>query len=257
MFSLLTRFGGHALIFAGLFLFSTLLRSAAGPADALAGIAAPAPPPPTNQDETSVLLPSARRGAPETASGSLPQQPSAQPTDAPVPPALVEPSGAAAPTEPGDQAAAPSVTPVPVLPPTSRLMIPRIQLDAKVIDVGVLPSGEMETAAFAAGRLSYSAQAGDSGNLVLAGHDDIDGEVFRRLPELQAGDEITLFRGGTQYLYRVELRTIVREDGATEAQRRENARWMEPTDDAVATLISCYPYRVDTHRIIVRARLVA
>jgi len=49
----------------------------------------------------------------------------------------------------------------------------------------------------------------------------------------------------------------VREEGATEAQRRENARWMEPTDEPVATLISCYPYRVDTHRVIVRARLVA
>jgi sortase A len=48
----------------------------------------------------------------------------------------------------------------------------------------------------------------------------------------------------------------VREEGATEAQRRENARWMDPTEDAVVTLISCYPYRVDTHRIIVRGRLV-
>jgi sortase A len=143
----------------------------------------------------------------------------------------------------------------PALPPTSRLVIPRIKLDTKVVDVGVLPSGEMETASYAAGRLTYSAHAGDLGNLVLAGHDDILGEVFRRLPEVQVGDPLTVYRGDTPFSYRVEARTIVREDGATEAQRRDNARWMEDTEEAVATLISCYPYRVDTHRIIVRARL--
>jgi sortase (surface protein transpeptidase) len=54
----------------------------------------------------------------------------------------------------------------------------------------------------------------------------------------------------------VETRSIVREDGATEAQRRENARWMAPTEEPALTLISCYPYRVDTHRVIVRARLI-
>jgi sortase A len=115
----------------------------------------------------------------------------------------------------------------------------------------------METAAFAAGRLAEGAQAGEAGNVVLAGHDDILGEVFRRLPELQVGDGFTIYRGDRPFTYRVEARTIVREDGATLAQRLDNARWLEPTDDPVATLISCYPYRVDTHRIIVRARLEA
>jgi sortase (surface protein transpeptidase) len=66
-----------------------------------------------------------------------------------------------------------------------------------------------------------------------------------------------MYRGDAKFRYVVEGRTIVREQGANEAQRRENARWMEDTDDAVATLISCYPYRVDTHRYIVRARLEA
>ncbi|MGH2354352.1 MAG: sortase, partial [Chloroflexota bacterium] len=76
------------------------------------------------------------------------------------------------------------------------------------------------------------------------------------LPELREGDEVILYRGDAVYRYRVELRTIVREEGATEAQRLENARWMDATEEATCTLISCYPYRVDTHRVIVRARLV-
>src|SRR5918994_4609581 len=111
----------------------------------------------------------------------------------------------------------------------------------------------METAAYGVGRLTFGADAGETGNVVLAGHNDILGEVFRRLPELQVGDELSLYRGAEVFRYRVEGKTIVREQGASEAQRRENARWMEHTDDPVATLISCYPYRVDTHRYIVRA----
>ncbi|MDQ3703326.1 MAG: sortase, partial [Chloroflexota bacterium] len=140
--------------------------------------------------------------------------------------------------------------------PTDRIVIPRIGVNTKVIDVGILGSGEMETASFAAGRLTFGAQAGEPGNAVIAGHNDVEGEVFRRLPELRAGDEIILYRGEAAFRYRVEIRTMVREDGATDAQRYENARWMDPTDEATCTLISCYPYRVDTHRIIVRARLV-
>src|SRR5207249_129642 len=93
-------------------------------------------------------------------------------------------------------------------PPTDRLVIPRIKLDTKVLDVGVLPSGVMDTAAYAAGRLTASAEAGEAGNMVLAGHDDILGEVFRRLPEVQVGDEFTVYRGDQEFTYRVEVRTI-------------------------------------------------
>jgi sortase A len=169
----------------------------------------------------------------------------------------VAPQSTVAP-QPTTAVSQPTAVPAPPpLPPSSRVVIPRIGLDTKVVDVGVLPNGEMETAAYAVGRLNVSADAGDDGNVVLAGHNDVLGEVFRRLPELQVGDEFQLFRGAAPFRYRVEGKTIVREEGASEAQRRENARWMEPADEPVATLISCYPYRVDTHRVIVRARLVA
>ena len=46
-------------------------------------------------------------------------------------------------------------------------------------------------------------------------------------------------------------------DNLGAADRVENARWMDPTDGPTATLISCYPYRVDTHRVIVHAVMVA
>jgi sortase A len=124
------------------------------------------------------------------------------------------------------------------------------------VDVGVSPTGEMETANYAAGRLTLGADAGEAGNTVIAGHNDIHGEVFRRLPELKVGDELVLYRDQQPFRYRVEVRTLVREEGATPEQRLENAQWMAPTEDATCTLVTCYPYRVDTHRVIVRARLV-
>ena len=135
-------------------------------------------------------------------------------------------------------------------------MLPRIGVDVSVVDVGLRPSGEMETASFAAGRLALSAQAGEAGNAVIAGHNDVEGEVFRRLPEMRPGDDVILYRGDRRYRYTVVVRTIVREEGAAPQQRYENARWMDPTEGPTTTLISCYPYRVDTHRVIVHAVMV-
>jgi sortase A len=230
----LGRYGSYALIGLGWLIFSIVIPSAAGPSD---------------------VMPQVRLAAPVVVSGGVPAPLLiGSPREAPLP-LVVE--AAQTPT------AAPAIatpvvvaTPVPPLPGSSRIVIPRIKLDTKVIDVGVLPNGEMETAAHAVGRLVFGADAGESGNVVLAGHNDVLGEVFRRLPELVVGDEVTLYRGEQAFKYQVEGKTIVREQGASEAQRRENAKWMERTEEAVVTLISCYPYRVDTHRYIVRARLV-
>jgi LPXTG-site transpeptidase (sortase) family protein len=151
-------------------------------------------------------------------------------------------------------AVGPSGPPSP--PPTNRIVIPKIGLDSKIVDVGVTPTGEMETAAYAVGRLVSSAQAGEAGNVVLAGHNDIDGEVFRYLDRLRKGDRFTLYRDADAYEYVVTDILIVREQGTSEGQRRENAKVLLPTEEPVATLITCWPYRVDTHRLIVRAALV-
>lgn len=250
--SWLRQYGGYALIALGGVLFSLIIPSAAGPSDALPRqrLLAPAPPGTTGGAALPLLIGSAR----------TPPGPAAQPAAAPtaVPPAA-SPVPAWIPEISGvPPAEAPPLdvqTATALLPPSDRIVIPRIALDVPVVDVGVLPNGEMDTAAYAVGRLSLGADAGELGNVVLAGHNDVLGEVFRRLPELQPGDDVVLQRAGTAYRYVVEGKTIVREVGASEAQRRENARWMDHVDDSVVTLISCYPYRVDTHRYIVRARL--
>jgi sortase A len=272
MIDWLRRFGSYALIFGGVVLLTSIIPSAAGPADALAGegpVAVPASEIAAGRGDGlgALLIGSPRRGPlpslqgpgdpiPEPTTGGSPSAAIAVPSAAATAQATAA-AGSLAPTAaPTAVPPEPTAAPAPPLPPTSRIVIPRIGVDAKVVDVGVLPSGEMETAAFAAGRLTFGADAGEAGNAVIAGHNDIEGEVFRRLPELKAGDEVVLYRGEQPFRYRVELRTIVREDGATPAQRLENAQWMAPTEDATCTLVTCYPYRVDTHRVIVRARLV-
>jgi sortase A len=83
---------------------------------------------------------------------------------------------------------------------------------------------------------------------------DWKGEVFKNLHEAKRGDEIHVYTDDREYLYLVQDIQIVLEDGATDAQKRQNARFMDPTPDQTLTLITCYPYGIDNHRLIVIAK---
>ncbi|MEX1071667.1 MAG: sortase [Anaerolineales bacterium] len=91
-----------------------------------------------------------------------------------------------------------------------------------------------------------SANPGEAGNLVLTGHNDVYGEVFKELDQLEPGDEITVFTATSSYVY-VVTETIVVSPTFVEV--------MDPTPNATLTLISCYPYLIDTQRIVVLAEL--
>jgi LPXTG-site transpeptidase (sortase) family protein len=135
-----------------------------------------------------------------------------------------------------------------------RLAIPSIDLDAKVIPIGVRidPDGQLvwETAPFAVGHHQGSGTPGDAGNVVLSGHisSPREGAVFNRLPDVEPGDGIVIASAERSALYRVVTALVV-SPGAVE--------YIEPTDDAVATLVTCVPDGVYTQRLIVRAELVA
>jgi len=92
-----------------------------------------------------------------------------------------------------------------------------------------------------------SANPGEQGNLVLTGHNDIYGEVFRYIEDLEVGDEVTVFSADQSYTYVVRWIEIV---------EPTDVYVMDPTDNASLTMITCYPYRVDTQRVVVRAELV-
>lgn len=91
-----------------------------------------------------------------------------------------------------------------------------------------------------------SADPGQPGNLVLSAHNDVYGEIFRHLDQMQQGDQIIIFTQQHSYTYVVTNIQIV---------QPTDVEVMGSTPDPTATLISCYPYMVDNKRIIVQASL--
>ena len=161
----------------------------------------------------------------------------------------------------------PPVAGPPVTGEANRIVIPKISLDAPMVDVGwkVVERGnqritEWETADNAAGRLINSAKPGEQGNVVLSGHHNTKGEVFRAISDgkLAVGDFIYLYDGqGNRVTYVVnEVTKPLLEVGASEEQRLANARYIQPTNDARVTLVTCWPYYTNTHRVIVVGQLV-
>jgi sortase A len=134
-------------------------------------------------------------------------------------------------------------------------------VDAKVVEVGLKKVEEKgksvfvwETADYAAGFHLGSAYPGNVGNTVLSGHHNIKGEVFRYLVSLEPGDEVYLYVGEVEYPYVVVEKFLVPEKYVSLEQRRENAKWIGYFPDERLTLVTCWPYISNTHRVIVIAK---
>jgi len=152
------------------------------------------------------------------------------------------------------------VPPTPNSAPPTRLLIPRLGLDAPVEAVGMLPSDaapgvfEWDVPAYrAAGWLNTSAPLGQPGNTVLDGHHNVQGEVFRDLWMLEPGDEITLSAGSQTRRYLVSEVLVLPEKNQALEIRLQNASYIQPSEDERLTLITCWPYENNTHRTVVVA----
>jgi len=178
------------------------------------------------------------------------------PTNTPVPPTST-------PTPTPASRALPA-TPAPPPPATggpTRVVIKSVGIDAPVVPVGwsvLEQNGQQysvwDVADFAGGWHKTSALPGHAGNTVLSGHHNIKGEVFRYLVDVQEGDEVNLYVDDAVYRYYVEQKLIVKEKGEPVEVRRQNAEWIAPTNDVRLTLVTCWPYTNNTHRVIVVAR---
>lgn len=138
------------------------------------------------------------------------------------------------------------------------ITIPAINVNSRVVEVRQttrLGRIEWEVADYAAGHHWDSGAPGEDTNIVLSGHNNINGAVFRRLDELEPGDEIALeTEDGGAHRYKVSRIRIVLQDGASERQQKRNARFMNSTTRERLTLISCWPYKPwPPYRIIVFA----
>lgn len=138
-----------------------------------------------------------------------------------------------------------SLVNVPMPTPTSHQAI-RIQIPAIEVDAPVVQGDGWEQLKKGVAQHVGTPNPGENGNIVLSGHNDVFGEVFRNLDQLQPGDAVILFTSQRQYTYVITGTQIV-DPTAVEV--------MNPTPNATVTLISCHPYLVDNHRIVVSAIL--
>jgi len=151
--------------------------------------------------------------------------------------------------------------PPPATTPPERIVIPAIELDSEIVPIGwyVVEQDAQrfsvwQVADYAVSWHQTSAYPGHNGNVVLNGHHNIKGEVFRYLVDLEVGDRVILYSGEQPYYYQVEQKMILKEKGESAEVRRENAQWIAPTDDERLTMVTCWPYTNNTHRLVVVAR---
>lgn len=123
------------------------------------------------------------------------------------------------------------------------LSIPRVALGAIV-----LHGSDAQTLRRGPGHVEGTALPGDGGNVAIAGHRD---SFFRGLGEVVVGDDIFIDTPGEHLHYRVTSTRVVDAHDVTV---------LEETDDAILTLITCYPFWVlgpAPDRFVVRATLVS
>jgi sortase A len=180
-------------------------------------------------------------------------------TPTPLIRAVVIPSGHTPPTSPGGTR--PNVAEIPpqlrpLVQAYARLPVPtqglengvRIRIPAIDIDAPIVQGDGWEQLKKGVAQHPGTADPGRPGNLVLSGHNDVFGEVFRYLDRLKPGDEITVFTQQRSYTYIVSGWELV---------EPMQIDVMDPTPNPTITLISCYPYLIDTQRIIVKGQLAS
>ena len=110
-----------------------------------------------------------------------------------------------------------------------------------------------QPAAFAVGHYETSGNPGEGGNIVLAGHNNTLGEVFRNLNKLVPGDEIILFTDDKDFHYLVEGKYLVPYLGVEKEGDAQLRLYAAPQPTEMVTLISCWPYVTNSNRIVIRA----
>jgi sortase A len=137
-----------------------------------------------------------------------------------------------------DRGSAPSVAGAPV----ARIMIPRIDLDAIVLE-GV-SDDELNAGP---GHFPGSALPGDLGNAVISAHRD---RHFSHFDELSVGDTVVTEARGLRNVWVIVSRRVIDKD----------SRALFRTSDATLTLTTCWPIRYfgpAPDRLIVTAKPVA
>ena len=153
----------------------------------------------------------------------------------------------------------PTATPPPL--PAIRIAIPAIELNTRIEDIYPSESStttglvhlSWEPIAYAVGHYNTSGNPGEGQNIVLTGHNNMLGEVFRDLDQLSPGDQVTLFTDEKSFEYKVQKKFIVPYTGVEEEGDAALQAYASPQSSEMVTLISCWPYYTNFHRIVIIA----
>jgi LPXTG-site transpeptidase (sortase) family protein len=148
----------------------------------------------------------------------------------------------------------------------TRMVVPQIGLDKKVLEVGwtVQNIDGQEVAIwdvdkYRVGHHQGTSNPGEGGNIVLAGHSGGKAYPFNDIFYLKPGDLIELYSNNQVFDYHVSDHILVDEVGQPIEKRLENARYIEPTGEEVVTMVACWPLTGPNkfnQRIIIRAKPV-
>ena len=106
---------------------------------------------------------------------------------------------------------------------------------------------EYATLRIAPGRVPQTAQIGEIGNAVIAGHRNYTfGSMFNRLGEVEIGDIVQYqARNGEKMAFEVFEIAVI--------EPHDQIAFIQPVNESIITLYTCTPVRVASHRLIIRA----
>ncbi|HSH79888.1 MAG TPA: sortase [Herpetosiphonaceae bacterium] len=147
----------------------------------------------------------------------------------------------------------------------TRIVIPAIEVDKKVVEVGWTveqqPDGQAvaiwDVDKYRVGHHRGSSNPGGGGNIVLAGHSGGKAYPFNDIYYLKPGALIQLYSNGQPYDYTVSEHILLDEVGQPLEQRLENARYIGPADEELVTMVACWPLTGPDkfkQRIVIRAK---
>jgi LPXTG-site transpeptidase (sortase) family protein len=124
-----------------------------------------------------------------------------------------------------------------------RLIVSKMKVNAPVVERGIQQGWMVVAPGNVVTHFVYSAYPGAIGNTILYAHDNT---TFRHLDSLAVSDTIMVQTPNGALQYRVrEIRIIAPTDLSV----------LDPTATSVLTLLTCYPFGVDTSRLVVIADL--
>lgn len=163
---------------------------------------------------------------------------SVEPAPEPIPAAEPAPEP---PPQPAPAPAAPKPKPGPIVP-IGGIEIPKIGLVHQIyegIELRIIDRGPSHWPG--------TAMPGETGNAVFAGHRVTHSHPFRNIDQLEPGDLVFFYVGGSRHTYRVTGDEVV----------TPKALWItDATPHATATLFACHPPGSARYRFVVRMELV-